>query len=108
MSDFAMPEARLGDIVLFYAHEGAEPAMAFVTGVSKRTLTLWVIAPGYGGTERQSVHHVKDDGVIEFPAWKEYCFWDHRPADPRMAILSEKVALLERMAGESKKAKAGH
>lgn len=106
MSEFRMPEARLGDIVLFYQHEGAEAAMAFVSGVSKRTLNLWVIAPGYGGSERQSVHHVNDDGVVEFPAWKEYGFWQHRPADPKMAILSEKVAMLERkLDGESKKGK---
>ena len=104
MKDFQMPEAKLGDSVLFYAHEGAEPAMAFVTGVSKRTLNLWVIAPGYGGTERQSVHHLKDDGVLEFPAWKEYGFWEARPADPRIAILSEKVALLEKRL-ESQKGK---
>ena len=105
MSEFAMPEARLGDIVLFYAHEGAEPNMAFVPGVSKRTLNLWVIAPGYGGVERQSVHHVEDDGVLQFPDWAAYGFWDHRPADPRMAILAEKVALLERMTADSKKGK---
>jgi hypothetical protein len=104
MKDFHMPEAKLGDRVLFYAHEGAEPAMAFVTGVSKRTLNLWVIAPGYGGTERQSVHHLKDEGVLEFPDWKEYGFWEHRPADPKIAILSEKVALLEKRL-ESPKAK---
>lgn len=106
MSDFVMPEARLGDVVLFQAHEGAEPSMAFVSGVSKRTLNLWVIAPGYGGTERPSVHHVDDDGVLEFPDWKAYGFWKHRPADSRIAILSEKVAVLEkRLAGEPKKAK---
>lgn len=106
MSDFQMPEAKLGDIVLFYAHEGAEPAMAFVSGVSKRTLNLWVIAPGYGGTERQSVHHLKDDGVLQFPDWATYGFWDHRPADPKLAILSEKVAMLERkLADEPRKGK---
>ena len=59
-------------------------------------MTLWVVAPGMGGIERPSVHHVNDPGANEFPDWKRYGFWDHRPRDPKLAILAEKVALLER------------
>lgn len=91
---YEMPKADLGDFVVFYRHEGAEPNVAVVTGVSTRTLTLWVIAPGYGGVERPSVHHTTDPGVNEFPAWKEYGFWEARRG--KDVILSEKVALLEK------------
>lgn len=95
MSSFSMPEAKIGDIVLYYPHQGAEPVMAFVTQTSARTLTLWAVVTGYGGVEKSSVHHLTDPGVEEFPAWKEYGFWGPRPHG-KEAILSEKVALLER------------
>jgi hypothetical protein len=105
MTDFAMPKADLGDFVQYYRHEGAEPNVGIVTAVSSRTLTLWVIAPGYGGVERPSVHHVTDPGVDEFPAWKEYGSWDVKRG--KDAILSEKVALLEKKLAdlEGKKAR---
>jgi hypothetical protein len=94
MSDYAMPTAELGDWVFYRAHEGAETVPALVTKTSQRTLTLWVLAPGYGGVEKQSVHHASDPGVNDFPAWKEYGYWEHKPQ--KNAILAEKVALLER------------
>lgn len=94
MTEFQMPSADVGDWVLFRAHEGAETIPAMVTRVSQRTLTLWAVAPGYGGTEKPSVHHVTDPGVADFPAWKEYGFWEHKPT--KNAILAEKVALLEK------------
>lgn len=105
MSDFKMPAADLGDKVLYYRHEGAQPALALVTEVSSRTLTLWVITPGYGGVERFSVHHVDDPGVNEFPAWKEFGFWAPRPS--KLIALQEKLALAEKRleALEAKKAK---
>lgn len=95
-----MPSANLGDFVLYYRHEGADPVPALVTHVSSRTLTLWAIAPGYGGVEKPSVHHTSDPGVVEFPAWKEYGFWDHKAQDSRIAILSEKLALMEKKVQE--------
>lgn len=94
MSDYVMPTAEIGDWVLFRPHEGADCVPAMVTRASQRTLTLWAVAPGYGGTEKQSVHHATDPGVNEFPAWKDYGFWEHKPQ--KNAILSEKVAVLER------------
>lgn len=105
MSDYQMPTADLGDKVLYYRHAGAQPSLALVTDVSKRTLTLWVITPGYGGVERPSVHHLDDPGVNEFPAWAEYGFWGPRPN--KLVILQEKVALLEKRLAdlEGKKAK---
>ena len=103
MSEFSMPKAELGDFVLFFAHEGAKPVPALVTDVAARTLTLWAIAPGYGGTEKPSVHHTDDPGVNEFPAWGAYGFWAHKPAG-QLAILSERVAMLEkRLEKDSKK-----
>lgn len=106
MSDYKMPSANLGEFVLFRSHEGAAPVPALVTQVSSRTLTLWAISPGYGGTEKPSVHHTTDPGVNEFPAWKDYGFWEHRPND-KIAILSEKLAVLERKVAdlEGKKSK---
>jgi hypothetical protein len=98
MSDYVMPTAELGDWVLFRAHDGAETVPAVVTKVSQRTLTLWALAPGYGGNEKPSVHHVTDPGVNEFPAWKAYGSWEHKPQ--KNAILSEKVAHLERRVTE--------
>lgn len=103
MTDFAMPETKVGDLVYFYAHEGASPALAFVTEASSRTLTLWAVVPGYGGVEKVSVHHVSDPGLAEFPAWKDTGLWDHRPADPRLAMLSERVSLLEKKLNAPKK-----
>lgn len=104
---YEMPSADLGEWVLFYAHEGANPVPALVSGTASRTLTLWAVAPGYGGTEKASVHHLSDPGVNEFPEWKRYGFWEHRPRDPRISQLSERVALLEKklQAIEPKKAK---
>jgi len=99
MIEFHMPAAKVGDKVLYYAHEGAEPVMAFVTQVSSRTLTLWAVLPGYGGIEKPSVHHQDDPGGQEFPAWKEYGYWGPMPAG-KEAILSEKVALLEKKVAE--------
>ena len=99
MTSYEMPEVKIGDMVLFYAHEGADPVMAFVTTAASRTLTLWAVVPGYGGVEKASVHHKDDPGVQEFPAWKEYGFWGARPAG-KEAILSEKVALLEKKVAE--------
>jgi hypothetical protein len=98
MSDYVMPPVELGDWVFFRAHEGAEPVPAIVTKASQRTLTLWALAPGYGGTEKHSVHHTSDPGVSEFPAWKDYGFWEHKPQ--KNAILSEKLAVLERKVAE--------
>jgi len=94
MSDYVMPTAEVGDWVLFRAHAGADVVPAMVTRVSSRTLTVWAVAPGYGGTEKQSVHHTTDPGVNDFPAWAEYGFWEHKAQ--KNAILSEKVAVLER------------
>ncbi len=94
MSEYVMPTAELGDWVFYRAHEHAEPVPAVVTRVSSRTLTVWALAPGYGGIEKGSVHHATDPGVAEFPAWKEYGMWEHKPQ--KNAILSEKVAVLER------------
>lgn len=104
---YEMPKAELGDWVLFYAHEGAQPVPALVSSAASRTLTLWAVAPGYGGAEKASVHHLTDPGVNEFPEWKRYGFWDHKPRDPRVSQLSERVAMLEKKlnAIEPKKAK---
>lgn len=96
MSEYQMPAVELGEWVLFYPHAGAEPNIALVTKASSRTVTLWVIAPGIGGTEKPSVHHLSDPGVNEFPDWKRYGFWEVKPRDPKLAILAEKVSLLER------------
>lgn len=103
---YSMPTVSLGDQVYYYRHEGAPAEIAWVTDVSSRTVTLWVLTPAGGGSDRFSVHHIADPGVLEFPAWKEYGFWDYR-RNTAEAILSEKVAILSKRldALEGKKAK---
>lgn len=96
MSEYVMPEVRLGEWVYFYPHDGAEPSVGVVTKVAKETVILWVITPGYGGTEKPSVHHKDDPRLGDYPDWKPYGTWEHQPRDPRLAILAEKVALLEK------------
>jgi hypothetical protein len=96
MSEYEMPKAELGEWVLFYVHENADPVPALVTQVSSRTLHLWAVAPNYGGVDKTSVHHVTDPGVHEFPEWKRYGYWEHKAKDPTISILSERVAALER------------
>jgi hypothetical protein len=100
MSEYSMPTTALGDIVLFYPHEGAKPTPAVVTAAASRTVTLWLLSGS--GSERPSVHHLTDPGVHEFPDWKRYGFWEARPKDPQISILSEKVALLESKVGGKK------
>ncbi len=91
-----MPSVDVGEIVLFRPHAGADPVPAIVCRIGSRTLTLFAMSGELGVTVKHSVHHVTDPGVEEFPAWKEYGFWEHRATDPRMAILSERVSLLEK------------
>ena len=101
--NYEMPSASLGDIVLFYAHEGATPVPAIVAVTASRTLTLWAIAGELGGVIKPSVHHLSDPGVQEFPDWKRYGYWDFRPKDPTISILSEKLSLLEKKLAVPKK-----
>jgi hypothetical protein len=96
MKPFDMPEVRLGDWVHYYAHDGADPAIGLVSQVGQRAVVLWVLSPGYGGSDRPSVHHSSDPGLEEYPEWKRYGTWEHKPRDPQIAILSEKVAALEK------------
>ena len=100
MKPYEMPEIKLGDFVHYYAHEDAAANIAIVTEVSSRSLKCWVIVPDYGGVEKYSVHHKGDVGLDEFPEWKRYGMWDIKPADTKIAILSEKVALLEKKLSE--------
>ncbi len=100
---YEMPKAELGDIVMYYAHEGATPVPAIVAVTASRTLTLWAIAGELGGVVKPSVHHLTDPGVNEFPDWKRYGYWGHKPKDPQMSILSEKVSLLEKRLNVPKK-----
>lgn len=92
---YAMPTANLGDWVLFYSHEGAEPVIAIVQKVGQRTLILWALSPGYGGVEKPSVHHKDDVGLVDNAEWKKAGSWAHKPNDTRIVILSEKLAALE-------------
>lgn len=93
---YQMPAAEVGEIVLFRAHAGADPTPAIVCKVGSRTLTLMAMSGELGFVGKSSVHHVTDEGVEEFPEWKRYGFWEHRPDDPRISILSEKLAMLEK------------
>lgn len=98
-----MPAAALGDTVLFYAHDGADPVMAFVIKVGQDTLTLWALSPGYGGVEKASVRHKDDPRLDDSVEWRRFGTWTHTQRDPRVAMLTERVALLEqKLRGNSK------
>jgi hypothetical protein len=98
-----MPEVNIGDTVIYRAHEGAEGSMAFVSKVGKETLELWVLSPGYGGVDKPSVRHKDDPRMVDRPNWKAYGTWEHRPRDPRLAMLSERVSALEKAIQGNKK-----
>lgn len=100
---YEMPAVGVGDSVLFYAHEGAAPVMAFVTKVGRETVELWALAPGYGGVEKPSVHHKGDPRLAESVEWKAFGTWEHRPRDPRISQLSERVSALEKAREGNKK-----
>jgi hypothetical protein len=104
---YEMPKAEVGEIVLFQTHEGSPHVPAIVCKASARTLTLYAMSGESGVTIKPSVHHVTDEGVNEFPEWKKYGFWEHRPKDPRISLLSERISLLEKKleALDPKKAK---
>ena len=93
---YEMPKAEVGEIVLFQVHEGAPHVPAIVCKASARTLTLYAMSGEAGVIIRPSVHHISDEGVNEFPEWKRYGFWEHRPRDPKFTLLSERVSLLEK------------
>ena len=93
---YEMPSVALGDFVLYRPHEDADPNLGIVIGLSKRAVSLWVFVPSFGGVEKFSVHHKDDPGLAEWPEWKSFGVWEHRPDESRLAILSEKVALLEK------------
>lgn len=103
MSAYQMPEVRLGDVVWFRPHEGAEPQMAFVTKVGRETLELWALSPGYGGTEKPSVHHIDDPRLQTSKEWKTYGTWEHKPRESGLAQLSERLSLLEKAVQGTKK-----
>ena len=98
-----MPEVSLGETVIYRAHEGAPGNMAFVAKVGKEALELWVLSPGYGGTDRPSVHHKDDPRLAKNAEWRKFGTWEHRPRDPRLAILSERVSALEKAIQGNKK-----
>jgi hypothetical protein len=93
---WTVPAVSVGETVLYYAHDNAEPNMAFVTKVGKETVELWSLSPGYGGVDKPSVRHKDDPRLVEFPHWKEFGLWEHRPRDPRIAGLSERLSALEK------------
>lgn len=93
---YEMPKAEVGEIVLFMPHEGAPPCPALVCKASSRTLTLYAMSGESGVSIKPSVHHITDEGVNEFPEWKKYGLWEHKAKDPRISLLSERVALLEK------------
>ena len=101
--EWKMPEVNVGDTVLYRAHEGSVPQMAFVAKVGQDTLELWALSPGYGGVDKSSVRH-KDDPRLETSVeWKKFGIWEHRARDPRLAQLSERLSALEKAVQGNKK-----
>lgn len=100
---YEMPTVDVGEIVLFRAHVGADPVPAIVCKAGSRAITLFVMSGELGMVLKPSVHHVTDEGCEQFPEWKKYGYWEHRPSDPRLSILSERVSLLEKKLAAPKK-----
>ena len=98
-----VPEVSVGDTVLFRSHEGAEAQMAFVSRIGKDTLELWALTPGYGGVDKTSVRHKDDPRLADSVEWKKFGTWEHRPRDPRIAQLSERLSALENAVKGNKK-----
>lgn len=93
--NWKMPTASVGDTVLYQSHEGSDQVMAFVIKVGQDTLTLWALSPGYGGVEKPSVRHRDDPRLDDSTEWRRFGTWTYAPRDPRVAQLSERVAMLE-------------
>lgn len=100
---YDMPLVDVGEIVLFRPHAGADAVPAIVCKVGSRTVNLFAMSGDLGVVLKPSVHHTTDEGVEEFPEWKKYGFWEHKQADPRLAILSERVSMLEKKLAAPKK-----
>ena len=101
--EWSMPEVQLGETVLYRPHGNAEAQMAFVAKVGRDTLELWALSPGYGGVDKPSVHHKDDPRLETSTEWKKFGTWEHRPRDPRIAQLSERLSALERAGQGNKK-----
>lgn len=100
---WSVPAVSVGETVLYYSHDGAEPNMAFVTRVGRETLELWALSPGYGGVEKPSVRHKDDPRLQDSSQWREFGVWEHRPRDPRIAQLSERLSALEKASQGNRK-----
>jgi hypothetical protein len=100
---YQMPEVNVGDTVLFRPHVGAPAQMSFVSKVGKETLELWALSPGYGGVDKTSVHHADDPRLADSTEWKKFGTWEHRPRDPRLSQLSERLSALEKAVAGNKK-----
>lgn len=100
MTAFAPPETYVSAMVLFMPHADAPPSPAFVTKVGSRTVDLFVMGGASGGVQRNGVHHESDPGLSEFPDWRPAGLWKEVPSDPKKAILSERLALLEKKFAE--------
>jgi hypothetical protein len=98
MTAFAPPETTVSSMVLYMPHADAPPSPALVTKVGSRTLDLFVMGGASGGVQRNGVHHESDPGLQEFPDWRPAGTWKEIEVKPdtRLAMLHEKVALLEK------------
>jgi hypothetical protein len=98
-----MPEVQLGDTVIYRAHADAAGEMAFVSKLGKDALTLWVLSPGYGGSDKTSVRHKDDPRLDDSAEWRKFGTWEHKKRDPRIAQLSERLSALEKSVQGNKK-----
>jgi hypothetical protein len=93
---YVPPSVVLSETVLFAQHEGAPCVPAIVTRLGSRTLEMYALGGAAGGVMKVGVHHESDPDLENFPEWKKSGIWKKAPADPKYAILAEKVALLEK------------
>jgi hypothetical protein len=79
VTEYAPPEARLGDTVFWYQDTATltDPQLGWVCmRPGSVTVTLLVFAPGVGFVEKPSVRYKDDPGLKENPAWRSWGCWD--------------------------------
>jgi hypothetical protein len=79
---FTPPVAETGDPIHWYADplHPRDPCVGWISGKPGAvTNTLLVFLPNIGWTEKPSVRHMDDPGLIENPNWRQWGCWDFAP-----------------------------
>lgn len=81
-SDFIPPKCMTGDPIFWYADpmNPRDPCIGWIDGKPGAiTNTLLVYLPNVGWTEKQSVRHKDDPGLMENANWRQWGCWEIAP-----------------------------